>query len=162
MSAALQKYFIRDLETGTTYFFHAMPSSGYTISKSVSWNATEIIGRSSPLQGYRGSEPSTFTLSIPLFSSINQGDGGTTARVVQFARFFWSLAYPDYGDGIKPPHRCLLVTPLVGEMDVVVTSVNINDLGPWDASSGEPHHVIVDVTFIEVDDIPKDYKDVRR
>ena len=164
-SGALQLYFIQDLITGDRFYFHAMfeIGSGYSVSKSVNWIPTSIIGRSSPILGYSNSEGASFSLSVPIFASIEQGDGRTVQDVREACDFFLSLAYPDYtGGDVKPPHRCRLY--MAGQLkvqEVVCTNVDVNYLGPWDVDSGLSHRASVTISFQEVDDVPKDYSDVR-
>ena len=72
------------------------------------------------------------------------------------------MAYPDYSTGpIKPPHKYLLVmAKQMMPFTVVPQSVDVNVLGPYDAN-GKSHRVRVRVVFIEVDDIPKDFRAIR-
>lgn len=157
----LYKYQIIDMETDDKFVFHAMPEGGYSISKSARWADTDIIGRSSPIKGYSGSDAASFSLRIPLFSSIEQGDDRTPYDVRDGVRFFLSLTYPDYKNGIKPPHRCILFMAEQFYAIVVPMSCSIDFPGPWDKASGLSFRAIVDISFQEVDDIPKDLNDVR-
>jgi len=160
----LSKYSIVDLEGGDKFTFVAMPEGGFSISKSPNWEDTGIIGRSSPIKGYRDSSPRRISMTIPLFSSIEQGDGRTPKDVDDACRFFLSLAYPDYDGGIKPPHKCAIIAgdQKVLSIDfVVVTSVDISLMAPWDTPTGMAHRATVNITFEEADDTPKGWKEVR-
>lgn len=164
-AAALRKYYIRDLETGTTFYFHAMPDDGINVDKSVNWSANNIQGRSSPIQGYSDSNPTTISLNVPIFSSIEQGDGRTVFNVKTACDFFLSLAYPDYQGIIKPPHKCMLVAGSPNQFfnwTVVCQSVGVSYLPPWDVATGLSHRAIVRIVFMEVaEHHPWDYKDIR-
>lgn len=165
-AAALRQYIIRDLITSDTFFFHAFfeQEQGYSISKSVNWERNPILGRSSPILSYGGSDCAQFSLNIPLFSSIEAGDGRTVNDVDAAMRFFLSLTYPDYQQGLlAPPHRCaLFLGTQLWPMVVVVNSVSLNPRGPWDTVTGRAHQATATVDFLEIDTgTPKDYLDVR-
>lgn len=162
-SKIARKHWIRDLETSESFYFHAMyeSDSGYDITKSANWYSTGILGRSSPLQGYQDSSPATWTLDIPIFSSMEQDDGRTVEDVDRAIKFFLSMPYPDYDGGVKPPHKYLIVPGAqLMPFTVIPQTVSVNPLGPWD-ENGMSHRARVRATFYEVDDIPKSYRDVR-
>ena len=162
--SAIRRYVIQDLDTGERFRFHAFfeHDSGYSISKAANWVETGIIGRSSPIQGYQDSAPFRITLTIPLHASMEQYDARTPEDVDRAMRFFLSMPYPDYSGGIKPPHRYLLI--MAGQLwplEVIPIDVDVNPLGPWDTGTGKCHRAVVRASFLEVDEIPKDYRFVR-
>lgn len=159
---ALHQYKIIDMETGDYFVFHAMPENGYSLDKQVRWADTDILGRSSPIKGYTSSDAASFSIRIPLFSSIEQGDTRTPYDVLSATQFFLSLTYPDYQNGVKPPHKCMLLfgQQIIGAI-VVPMGCSIEYPGPWDTASGLSFRAIVSMTFQEVADIPWDYKEIR-
>lgn len=158
---AMQQYMVIDLVTGTPFKFMAIPEEGWSEDKSVTWVDTSIIGRSSPLKGYQDSRPSRINLTIPLHSWVEQSDSTTPEDVKKAADFLYSLAYPDYSGGIKPPHKCLIMMGKQRKIKAVMSSCSIKYTPPFDLDTGLAYNATVTCTFEEVDDIPKDYRDVR-
>ncbi len=158
--SGMQQYKIIDLVTGTSFSFHAMPDS-ISRSKSASWQSIDIQSRSSPLQGYANSEPQTIRVMIPIFASIEQGDGRTPRDVKEACDFFLSLGYPDYQRGIKPPHKVKFIAGEQFSLVGIVPNIDIEYPGPWDPTTGLSHRARVTFTLLEVDDVPKDYMEVR-
>lgn len=160
-ASQLQRYKIIDTKGGS-FEFHAMPDNGYSISKNVNWTPTEIPGRSSPIQGYQGSNPFSFSIRIPLFASIEAGDGRSPDNVQESIHFLLSLAYPDYRRGIEPPHKCLIIMGPQFSVEAVMQSVTVDVTGPWDVRTGGlTIKAMVDTSWIEVYDEPKDTWEVR-
>lgn len=162
-AAQLRQYYIYDTEGGATFEFHAMPVNGYSVSKNVNWIPTEIPGRSSPILGYQGSNSLTFNINIPLFASIEAGDGRTPDNVQESIHFLLSLAYPDYrGGGVKPPHKCMIVMGKQFSALAVMSSISIDAEGPWDAQTGGlTIKAMVSTSWYDVSDRPHDTWEVR-
>jgi len=159
--AQLKKYRIIDVETGDRFEFHALPDE-ISLSKGVNWEPTEIQGRSSPLQGYRSSQPEQCSIRIPIHAAIEATDSRTVQDVKDACDFFRSLAYPDYDKGlIKPPHRVRFIASGQFTLTGVVGSVDVTFLPPRDPATGMSHNAIVTLSMLEVDDYPKGYQEVR-
>lgn len=160
-SSRLSHYKIIDMEDGSYFEFHALPESGFGINKSANWNATQIPGRSSPIQGFGGSDPATISMSIPIVVSIEATDNRSPQLVKQMCDWFRSMPYPDYRRGIAPPHRFNVIMAGQFKLVCVAQSVDVQYVGPFDVGSGLTHMATATVSFIEVDDTPKDLYEVR-
>lgn len=159
-SAVRRHFYLKDLITGSEIRAHGMPES-YTDSKSANWVSTGILLRSSPLMGYKDSEPRTVSFSFNFHAGVEQSDSTTPADVKRCVDFLLSLAYPDYSGGIKPPHLCFLSLGGQVRMKCVLRSVTATYSAPYDVNTGLAHHAKVSIVAIEVDDIPKSYEQVR-
>jgi hypothetical protein len=146
---------------GDTLEIPSLPEeSGLSESKSVPWVTNKIIGRS-PIFGFSHSEPSDIGVSFQIHASVEQGDGGSLKDVQDVCNWLRSLAYPDYDTAVaRPPHRCRVQFGNVVR-DVVLTSVRIVYVPPFDPQTGLAHGAKVSLSFKEIEDIPQGYADVR-
>lgn len=155
-----QKFWIKDLETGEIQRCHAIMQK-HTEGKTVTWASSTPIGRSSAIQGYSGSGGRTCTYTLAFHTSVEQEDPTTPQDVHDACQFCMSFAYPDYSGGIKPPHRVLIHFGNT-TFTAIVNSVSISYEDPFDVGSGYAYNAKVTMSFLEVQDIPDGYADIRR
>lgn len=131
------------------------------------YSATNIIGRSAPLQGYQDSGPRTFSIELKfhasLFGKEEDTFAGSTGYDAVKARVDWlrSLTYPDYSETYaKPPHRVLLVIGTLIKSICIVDNVNVTYRSPWD-SNLLPMIAEVTLPLKEVNPVPWGSTEVR-
>lgn len=153
---------IQDLVDNSIFKCHALPQVGY--GKNVNWSSNDILGRSVPIFGYQSSGPTTFDLTIPIFGSIQKGDGRNTKHVKEACDWFHSLTYPDYGTAtgstasgagtsflLQPPHKVLLTLAEWKTMICIVNNVHIDaDHEMWDVLAGLPMAARITISLSEV------------
>jgi hypothetical protein len=149
---------ILDTKTGEFIKFQMMPDS-ISDSKSVNWNQIQIVGRSHPILAYDSSASRTFSFTLYFFAHPSHEDPTTQGTVVENIRFLTSLTYPDYGGGVKPPHKCVLRIGSMIQWAVVAQDISVSYTPMW--KNGLPVYASVSCTFIESADNPVDYGTVR-
>jgi len=157
------QFLLIDMVTGDSLVFGSYPEdSGHSASKTATYVGNKIIGRSSPVYGYSGSESQTFSISFQINASMYQSDGGTPEKVKEACDWLMSLQYPDYSGGLaKPPHKCFYKAGNQIQMTVLVRSVQISYLPPYDVATGLCYRAGVSLSLLEVEDDPKSYEEVR-
>lgn len=156
--------FIIDLDGGGMFPFQFIPET-ISDSKSASFNDYDILGRSIPLKGYRGSPSRTLQFTVRMWTDPT-ADGAplSVGQIKQRTDFLRSLVYADYSGGIKPPHKCLITIGLNFQMIGVCTqaapTVSRNS-NVWDLGPTLSHGMEVQLTFEEVGDVPLSTFEVR-
>ena len=157
--STLMTAMIIDIEGGGIFKFQLIPNT-ITDSKSASYTPYNILGRSSPLQGYQMSQPRKIDFQgVKLFASPTaNGPPMPPPLIKQQVDFVLSLPYPDYAGGIKPPHKCLLIfggnVQMIGVCESASASYEAGT--PWDLGPGLTHGVTLSMSFMEVKDVPID------
>lgn len=132
-------------------------------SKSAQYDEAEILGRSSPLLGYRVSGSKTMSITVRLVA-----DGThikTTQQIKRYAKILESSVYPYYsGGGIKPPDIVIIKVENIIKLFGVITSVSVAvpNESPWDMDNGLPYMLDITLEFTEVRNIPLSAPEVRR
>ena len=161
--STLDAAMIIDLEGGGMVKLQFIPES-ITDSKRAQFTDYDILGRSSPLKGYQFGPSRTLEFTAKFFASPEQDNPMPSPGLIKIQTdWLLSLPYPDYGGGIKPPHKCLVTIGANIQIIGVCTAASaIYKQGtPWDLGPGFTHGVEVSLMFEEVKDTPLDVWDRR-
>jgi hypothetical protein len=138
-----------------------MPES-FRDSKSATWRGNNIIGRSSPIYGYAGSESRDFSVDLDLVASMDYQDGGSPNDVKAACDWLMSFTYPDYSGGAaKPPHTAIFRAAGQVQQRVIVKSVTVAYKPPFDPATGLAYRAKITLSMAEVEDDPKSYDELR-
>ena len=125
--------------------------NAYSISKSADFRFTNILGRSSPIVTYTGSDSMKFTCTLPVFKLSGQDQS-----VANLFQSYLALTFPQQ-PGIQPPSLCTLsVGNILQGWQCVCTSVTVQPTNRvWDAN-GEPLSGSIQVAFagVEINNVP--------
>lgn len=156
--------YILDLKGGGGYSylpFQFMPAD-IRDSKTAVYQDYPIIGRSIPLKAYSYSQARTISLTLQFFTmpieKLPYPDPYTIKTWIDKLR---SYTYPDYTNGIDPPHTVMLRIGFSIAMQAVITSYNRTpSIGWFGPGPLLPHGESIALTFAEVRDIPLSYDEV--
>jgi hypothetical protein len=176
MSGGFSNAYIKDLDgggngpVGNILYFQFIPTDA-SESKSARYTSHEILGRSSPILAYQGSDARQIGLTLKFFAQPFEGnETPNLSDIDNYVNWLRSFVYPDYSQGIRPPHRVLLRLGNSIAMVAVVTEYTFNptpgDGGVWQFEGSEvgptyTHYVEIKLTFQEVKAIPFDVNDIR-
>jgi len=153
--------FILDTVIGDQFIFQFIPET-IEDDKGSNWALYDILGRSSPLRGYKSGPSRTISFTVRMWASPTAADGRSPGKVKQDMDFLLALPYPDYSDSIAPPHLCIVHIGENIEMQGVCTnaklSINARD-NVWDLGPGFSHGVNIAMRFEETLDDPLDVYD---
>ena len=160
--STLDAAYIIDIDGGGSFKFQFIPAS-ITDTKSNSPVYYSILGRSSPLSGYATGTPRSLSFTVVMFADPTaDGPKLSTAEIKKRKDWLLSLPYPDYGGGLKPPHRCFInIGDDIKFVGQCTTASAIYQGKPWDLGPGLPHGVEVSLTFEECLNVPVDLNDRR-
>jgi len=135
---------------------------GLSESNSAAYSASEIIGRSAPIQGYNNSGPRTIGVTFIFFADPKDSKIDT-AKIKDYVWKLQSTLYPDHSNGAGTPPRCILKIENWLKMTGVITSWNVDvpDDTPWDLDARLPMHVEITLQIMEIRDSSISYKEVQ-
>jgi hypothetical protein len=158
-----QHAYIRDMVDGSKLEFQFLPTNA-SESKSARYIPHDIIGRSTPLLAYSNSDARVVGLTLEFFVSPFGGDSTPSLNTIK-SHIDWlrSLVYPDYSNGILPPHKVMIRLGDVLAMESIVTSYSLSfPHNIWQLPGPSlPHHFAMKLDFMEVRAIPPSFDSVR-
>lgn len=123
-----------------------------------------VRGRSEPHAFYLSTGEDTYQFDIRLVTSAFQGDGGTSRLAYYKYLFLKSFQYPDYGEGkvgpVRPPRTAILVIGKFLRMKGIIKDPSFTFHKPYDLD-GYPQIIDCTFTFRQVNNRPKDFRDIR-
>lgn len=134
-----------------------------SLSVGSDWRETSIRLRSEPHHTYISTRARSIGLSGKLVASVDKDDAGTVFNVNDSINFLQSLNYPDYGSGddyVKPPHTVRLWLAGIATKLGYIKDLSVTYDGVFSVE-GYPIMVTVSFTFVEVNELPMSYMDVR-
>ena len=153
--------YILDLTDGSYLPFQFMPDD-IADTKQAQYTDYPIVGRSIPFRAYSGSGARTVTLTLQFFTAPIEGFPAPTPDIIKL----WidklrSYTYPDYRQGILPPHRVMLRIGFSIAMESIITQYNATPSKTWFGPGPIlPHGHSIQLTFEEIRAVPLSYNEV--
>jgi len=124
-----------------------------------------IRGRSEPFSFYAQTGPDMWAFELKLMASVDQNDGGNPRRAYDDYLFLKSFQFPDYGPGfagpVKPPPQAIITVGSFFRKKGEIRQPRFTFNFPLD-ENGFPHSIDASFTFRVINDLPLDFRDVRR
>lgn len=155
-----------DVENNFVINFQFAPQQ-ISDSKQAVFSDTIITGRSTPVKSYSHSAPRMISFVMEFFANPDFSHTLSTKEIKERVDQLRSLQYPDYKSKfvIQAPPRCLVRIGAQFAFLGICRNVSITYPGtsPWDIGQQTlAHHVLVNLTFEEVLNIPLDISDIQQ
>ena len=122
-----------------------------------------VRGRSEPHPFYSGTGEDTYSFSIKLMASVDQGDGGTPLKAWNSYLYLKSFQFPDYGENnqgpIRPPRQCIISIGKLFRKRGIIKQPSFSFNPPYDAD-GYPHSIDCSFTFRVFNEVARSYTDI--
>jgi hypothetical protein len=135
-------------------------------SKSAKYTGHDILGRSTPIFAYSGSEARSLRLTLQFYvAPFQRNDSPSLNDIADHVNFLRSLVYPDYQTAIEPPHKVIVRLGDLVAMEAICQNYSLSfPSNVWDVGNtlpGLPYHCAVSLDFLEVRGIPPDFSDIQ-